>query len=86
MLKSYQAIYDHGKLEWLSEPPAGKRFPMVVVIEQPDETQGTPSRKRRVPPPELKDSVHWTGDLVESLFSAKEPETTRCGNTSSHNF
>lgn len=34
MLKSYEAIYDHGRIQWLSEPPKAECFKMVVV-EQP---------------------------------------------------
>lgn len=72
MLKSYQAIYDHGKIEWLSEPPAGNRFRMVVVVEQPEANGSTSSKKRRVPPPELKGSVQWSGDPLAPLFSEDE--------------
>ena len=36
MLKSYEAIYDHGRIQWLSEPPKTERFKMVVVVEQPE--------------------------------------------------
>lgn len=37
MLKSYEAIYDNGHIQWLSEPPKTQRFKMLVVIEQPEE-------------------------------------------------
>ena len=35
MLKSYEAIYDHGKLQWVSEEPPiqGQRRRIVVVME-----------------------------------------------------
>ncbi len=33
MLKSYEAIYDHGHIQWLSEPPKVEHFKMLVVIE-----------------------------------------------------
>jgi hypothetical protein len=69
MLKSYEAIYNHGKVEWLSEPPAGERFRMLVVIEQPPDSPSALPGKRRVPPPELKGSVQWVGDPLASRFS-----------------
>ena len=77
MLKSYEAIYDHGKIEWLSEPPSGGRFKMLIVIEQPDTADtAVPAvpKKRRLPPPELKNSVRWIGDPLEPLFSEEECE------------
>jgi|GEM_PF-5911527 len=36
MLKSYEAIYDHGKIQWLSNSPPDGRFNIVVVVELPD--------------------------------------------------
>ena len=34
MLKSYEAIYDHGRVEWLTDQPSAERFKMLVVVEQ----------------------------------------------------
>ncbi|MGD0961898.1 MAG: hypothetical protein ABSB19_18965 [Methylomonas sp.] len=34
MLKTYEAIYNHGIIELLTEPPKLGRFKMLVVIEQ----------------------------------------------------
>ena len=33
MLKSYQAIYDHGTLKWLGNPPTLKRAHVVLVFD-----------------------------------------------------
>ena len=56
MLKSYEAIYDQGKIQWLSDPPPDKRFKLVVVVEQPDNAAAEPEpRKRRVPSPRIED-------------------------------
>ncbi|MCX7113579.1 MAG: hypothetical protein NTX45_26505 [Proteobacteria bacterium] len=75
MLKSYEAIYDHGKIQWLSDPPPDKRLKIVVVVEQPDNVTAEPAaRKRRVPPPELKGSVKIHGDILSSLYSEEEWE------------
>jgi len=42
MLKSYEAIYDHGKIEWLSGPPPGEHFKMVVVVDQSETNTPAP--------------------------------------------
>jgi hypothetical protein len=34
MLKSYEAIYDDGKLNWLGKIPAIRKAKVIVVIEE----------------------------------------------------
>lgn len=34
MLKSYEAIYDNGKLNWLGKIPAINKAKVIVVIEE----------------------------------------------------
>jgi hypothetical protein len=34
MLKSYEAIYDDGKLNWLGKVPAIRKAKVIVVIEE----------------------------------------------------
>jgi len=34
MLRSYAAIYDHGRIEWLDAPPPLDRTRIVVVAEE----------------------------------------------------
>lgn len=75
MLKTYEAIYDHGKIEWVNDALPNARLRILVVAEQPDAPPATTVRKRRTPPPELAGSVTWVGDPQESLFSAEEWET-----------
>ncbi|MEO5350317.1 MAG: hypothetical protein H7836_11810 [Magnetococcus sp. YQC-3] len=76
MLRSYEAILDHGKVEWLSGPPPGEYLRVVVVVEQPGSVAPAPPRKRRIPPPELKDSVKCLGDLLEPVISEEEWEAS----------
>ncbi|MBF0179128.1 MAG: hypothetical protein HQM03_03765 [Magnetococcales bacterium] len=76
MLKSYEAIVDQGKIEWLSGPPPGERFRVVVVVEQPGRGIQTPPKKKRFPPPELKGSVRYLGDLLEPVISEEEWEAS----------
>lgn len=37
MLKSYEAIYDHGRIHWLGETPSFKRVRVVLVADDADE-------------------------------------------------
>jgi hypothetical protein len=39
MLKSYEAIYDHGRIQWLSEPPKAEHFKLLVVVEQSETSE-----------------------------------------------
>jgi hypothetical protein len=72
MMKIYEAIYAHGKIEWLSGPPPGEHFRMVVVIEQTDADAVPAPRRRRLPPPELQNSVRWAGDPFEPAISGDD--------------
>lgn len=35
MLKSYKAIYNHGNVEWVDDPPDSEYTPILVVVEEP---------------------------------------------------
>ncbi|NOT83637.1 MAG: hypothetical protein HOP02_02410 [Methylococcaceae bacterium] len=72
MLKSYEAIYDHGNIQWLSEPPKVEHFKMLVVIEQPESENNLEHLKQRMPPPELKGSIKWLDDPLTSVISETE--------------
>ena len=37
MLKSYEAIYDHGRIKWLGEAPKFKRVRVVLVADDASE-------------------------------------------------
>jgi hypothetical protein len=37
MLKSYEAIYDHGRIKWLGEAPKFKRARVVLVADDANE-------------------------------------------------
>ncbi len=48
MLKSYEAIYDHGRIEWLGINPNFGRTRVVVVFPDADEVTPEPNGKRFV--------------------------------------
>jgi hypothetical protein len=41
MLKSYKAIYDHGRLEWLDTPPRTTRTRVLVIVDEHETTSTT---------------------------------------------
>ena len=77
MLKSYEAIYDHGRIQWLSEPPKVEHFKMLVVVEQSETSVSSEHKqKRRTPPPELKNSIHYLDDALKPVLSEAEWEAS----------
>lgn len=51
MLRSFEAVYDHGHLHWLADAPkpTGRMRVIVTVVE--DMSEGSASEN--IPPPEL---------------------------------
>ncbi len=72
MLRSYEAIYDHGQLRWVNDAP--KETPLRVIVTVIDEAKTAnlePTGKRRRPPPELAGMmrvVNVEDNLVESAI------------------
>jgi len=50
MLKSYEAIYDHGRIEWLGEVPRFKRVRVVLVADDTNELEQPNKREQRGSP------------------------------------
>jgi hypothetical protein len=73
MLKSYEAIYDHGKISWVDAPPDVEQARLIITVlpGKPVEEEKTPKRQ---PPEKLKGSVHILGDIVSSPYSEEEWE------------
>ncbi|NOT85945.1 MAG: hypothetical protein HOP02_14450 [Methylococcaceae bacterium] len=44
MLKSYEAIYDHGQLQWLGTAPNFKRARVVLVVDDTSELEAPSER------------------------------------------
>ena len=42
MLRRYDAIYDHGRIEWLNSPPRFERARIVVVVEESSQQECAP--------------------------------------------
>ncbi|MFU8787508.1 MAG: hypothetical protein ACNA7G_00680 [Methylobacter sp.] len=57
MLKSYEAIYDHGHIKWLGEVPKFKCVRVVLVADDADELEDVPATE------EMPNGVRLVGIL-----------------------
>jgi hypothetical protein len=72
MLKSYEAIYDHGKIKWLSELPDVEQARVIITVLPQQALVNAETPKRRRPPEKLKGSGRVLGDIISSPFSSDE--------------
>ena len=77
MLKSYEAIYDHGRIQWLSEQPKVEHFKMLVVVEQSESAESNEyKQKRRTPPPDLKNSMDYRDEQPQSINNESDTQAS----------
>ena len=74
MLKSYEAIYDHGQFRWMGTPPDVDSALVIVTVLPPQALEENSTQKRRQPPEKLKGSTRILGDIVSSPYSEEEWE------------
>ena len=86
MLKSYEALYEKGKVKWLSDrPDVSSARILVTVLEEsiPDLSQSEFSEKasleekkkyRRMPPPEIAGKGKTLGDIVSPIVDEQDWE------------
>jgi hypothetical protein len=73
MLKSYEALFDHGQIRWLESPPDVERARVIItVLPEPLEPITTAFPRR--PPACLKGTARTIGDLLAPLFTDEECE------------
>ena len=65
MLASYEAIYDHGQLRWLTDKPPVDQA-RVIVTMLPAQASAT-SQTRRVPSARIAGKGTILGDIVEPV-------------------
>lgn len=71
MLKSYEAIYEQGHVQWINDAPTIESARVVITI-----MEEIPHQKyRRRPPPELKGSVILKSDPFAPEMIDDEWET-----------
>jgi hypothetical protein len=64
MLKSYEAIYENGRIQWLKEkPPIGKVRIIVTMLE--DAPSG---KKRRSPSVAITGKGQKLGDIISPMI------------------
>jgi hypothetical protein len=70
VLKSYEGIYDHGKLRWLGDsPPEGEAHVIVTVLE--DDKAANTGKVVHVPSERIAGKGKILGDIISSS-SAEE--------------
>lgn len=82
MLKSYEAIYENGQVQWLTEQPAATSARIIVTVleEKPEGQQKTvpiatqTGTKRRTFPTELAGQVKILGDIVSPIVNEEDWE------------
>lgn len=74
MLKTYEAIYDHGQIRWLETPPDVDEARIIVTVLPAQAIEARPVTKRRRPPEALKGSMRILGDIVSSPYTDEEWE------------
>jgi hypothetical protein len=67
MLKSYEAIYEHGQIRWLDTPPEVDTARIIVTVLPPADDRSKDVPKRH-PPEKLKGRVRVVGDIVSSPY------------------
>ncbi|HLO84055.1 MAG TPA: hypothetical protein VK203_03430 [Nostocaceae cyanobacterium] len=70
MLKSYEAIYENGKVTWLSEQPQVNSARVIVTILE----ENLPLPKRRTPPESIAGKGKTLGDIISPIVSDEEWE------------
>ncbi|MGL5080050.1 MAG: hypothetical protein ACRC8A_01050 [Microcoleaceae cyanobacterium] len=69
MLKSYEAVYENGQIQWLEEsPPVRSARVIVTVLEE----AALPEVKRRTFPTNLAGKVEILGDIVSPIVDEED--------------
>lgn len=70
MLKSYEAIFENGQIQWLTDEPKVSSARVIVTILE----DTTPPTKRRTPPASIAGKGRTLGDLVSSMIEEQDWE------------
>lgn len=71
MLKSYEAVYENGQIQWLDEQPSVQSARVIVTVL---EEKSSPVVKRRTFPTELAGKVEILGDIVSPIVDEEDWE------------
>ncbi len=70
MLKSYEAVYEKGRLKWLNEEPDLDSARVIVTVLAGTSVQ----QRRRAPPASLIGQVAILGDIVSPIVDDEDWE------------
>lgn len=70
MLKSYEAIYENGKITWVSEQPQVNAARVIITVLE----ETLPSKKRRTPPVSIAGKGKTLGDIIIPIVNEEEWE------------
>ncbi len=71
MLRSYEAIYDHGKMKWLGDQPADIEARVIVTILS-DKTSTSAAGASRQASPRIAGKGKVIGDIVSPAASEED--------------
>lgn len=66
MLQSYEAIYDHGKLKWISDKPAVEEARIIVTLLSSEPSQSVVQRQAS---PRIAGKGRILDDIVQPAIS-----------------
>ena len=70
MLTNYEAIYENGRLTWLTaQPPVQNARVMITILEET-----FPPTKRRTPPPSIAGKGKTLGNIISPIIDEQEWE------------
>lgn len=71
MLKSYEAIYDHGQIQWLHDAPLAERSRVIITLVEP----AVPSTPQyRTPSKLIAGKGKTLGNLIEPIIAESDWE------------
>jgi len=66
MLKSFEAIYDHGQIKWLGDKPPVEAA--LVIVTMPPPLESATPQNRRVPSHRIAGKGKILGDIVAPVI------------------
>ena len=73
MLKSYEAVYENGRVTWLTDQPQVSSARIIVTV-LPEDIQNKVPLKRRIPPAAMAGKVKILGDIVSPIVDEEDWE------------
>ena len=72
MLKSYEAIYDHGQIQWLHDSPLPERSRVIITLVE--QISSPSNQARRVPSKLIAGKGKTLGNLIEPVVAETDWE------------